>query len=122
MKIRLLILLFLFFSISPNCNAIHAKLPQNNIEISQVENQLEKNIFELICSFFEEIFKHLLGESNEPLVKSKDVEKLSETMKIYQISEEQNNTDYKNSPSEDSIDFGIGMLNLFASILKRFGI
>lgn len=121
MKKTLLILLFLLL-VAPCSEAVSPTVYQmQTTGVKAVEN-VEDSIFSTVIAFFAGIFKQITGQNTQPIVTSQNVDLLSNTIKHYQNEEKKNNPNYENSPSEDKTNFGIGLLNLIANILKIFGV
>jgi hypothetical protein len=115
------ILIFIFLG-NISCNALQTNMPLNKIATQeiQIEKPENESFLNLFFSFIGGIFKRITGESSNPLVKSEDLSKLSNEIKFQQSKEEQTNPEYKNSHTKDKVDFGTGILDLIAGILKFF--
>ena len=122
MKIRIILILFILFSLNVNCSAITAHTPTTTTVHLQKSQNVEDSISNVVYSFFAGLFKNLSGQSNGSIIKSENITQLSDTMQKYQDEEIKNNPAYEQSHAKDKTDFGIGLLNFIANILKFFGV
>lgn len=124
MKIKIFLLIsfiFICFGSAQNSYALPTKMPlEHTQQMSEEElNQQTENIF---AGFFSGLIRCLKGEEKTIPIKSKDIKQLSSTIDSYAEQEAKNNPSFRDSHSEEKLNFGTAILNIIASILSIFSL
>lgn len=123
-KTKLFLILMMLFICTNNCSHALVQSPViNQIQTTATkEEEFHQSCFQQVISFINGFIKFINGEETSPSIKSDNVKNVSNTIKTYQAIETKNNPSYSDSAEKDKTDFGIGLLDLLAGILKFFGL
>ena len=105
-----------------NCHALQTNIPQKPFQTQEIQFKQNQNdnFLSMFFEFIGGIFNRLTGKHTGAIIKSQDVTRLSDTIKTYQSQEESTDPNYENSHTKDKTDFGTGILDIIAGILKIF--